>query len=297
MRTAPPTVPGMLTPNSIPRQAPVGGLSGDLGQPRAAARDDALGAASLDRSQLAGELHHEPAEPLVRHQQVRARADDADPEVLGVGPGEQLDQGIFGVRLCEVVGRPADPHGGQPRQRIVALDPVGRAHEASPTSVSARRKMSPAPIVKQHVALAQLGPERAGSLLGVGQPPHRPAAGVRRRPPRRRAARSRPREGPPAARAPGRRRGRRSRPLPRARSRTRSPAPWSASRGAAGRRRSGERGSSSRAAASAARDLGRMVGVVVVDARSRRLSLQLHSAGHSDEARKRGGAGIDVCPR
>ncbi len=55
--TAPPTVPGMLTPNSIPVSPARAATRRHRGQPRARAAQDAR-AVELDLAQLLIEFHH-----------------------------------------------------------------------------------------------------------------------------------------------------------------------------------------------------------------------------------------------
>src|ERR1700692_1089057 len=99
MRTAPPTVPGMLTPNSIPlrpqftaraltagRRAPPPHTTRQpsrsiAARARLARRRHPPAPAhhpqplALDRAQLAVQLEHEPQHALVGDEQVRPRAD------------------------------------------------------------------------------------------------------------------------------------------------------------------------------------------------------------------------------
>ena len=95
------------------------GSGGKAGAPAA----DHRGPLPLDRREVPRQLQHKPAEALIGDQQVGAGSDHADGKALLVGPPEELDQLLLGLRASEVVSRAADPDRRQARQQVVVLDP------------------------------------------------------------------------------------------------------------------------------------------------------------------------------
>src|SRR5262249_28848808 len=139
------------------------------GKARAAAADHPR-PIPLDRRQVPRQLQDEATEALVGDQQVGARADHADGEVLLIGPAEELHQLLLGLRAGEVVGRAAAADCRHPRQRIVVVDPsrLHRPPSPSATRASASLKMSPAPIVISRSPSPSLGPSARAATSALG---------------------------------------------------------------------------------------------------------------------------------
>ena len=274
MRTAPPTVPGMLTPNSMPLSPACAARADTAGRraPPAAANP---GPVEFDRAQLLVQLEDQSADARVRHQEVRPRSDDTYLDPLGGRPGQEaleVARASRGGRTARPSRRcgswsagPADSRAalragtsGMPRQARWRPGGRGLSEQRAPQRVDVAGAHHQA-----EVSLAQDG--RRGTRGRPRTSASTPPAARPRRPPRppRPGARRRP-GSPRHARAPGRPRAPpRGRRRP-AHVRTPGPARACASRGGAGTpppdgRRQRPGGGDRRG------DLGRMVRVVVVD--------------------------------
>ena len=176
----------MLTPNSSPAR------------PSAAARAEACGRRApppqirrsvlvLDPCQFSVQLHDEPADARVRHQQVRPRPRP----LLRRGRPRSAHSSRRCSRLRRV--RPAAKYSAGPPVRIVVSRASGKSRStpsgsvrhhgaltsSRSTSRSARRSTSPAPSVTSTSPSRELAREhRARASSIVGQPPDRPPAGV-----------------------------------------------------------------------------------------------------------------------
>ena len=219
MRTAPPTVPGMLTPNSRPVRPQAGRLRGRRGQPGAAPADDPP-ALALNPRQLPRELQHQPRESPRRRP-------------AGSTPTRPPRSPPVPPRPMRAARRPPAPTRAWRRSRRDRR-PRTVVSRSSGKSPSTRRARSRSPRSRR-----RRGPRRAGRCLRrrsspAGpprraappapwrqargrQPPDRSAPGSLGRRPRRPSAAYSGRVARPAPRGPDR---------PRApRSRRRSPAP------------------------------------------------------------------------
>ena len=127
MRTAPPTVPGMAQPNSMPASAASVRAPHDGGQRRAAAAAHAR-AVDLDRRERPLEPHRDAVVALVGDEQVRAEADHGDVRApprrpRRAPPASSACRG----RPREEARRAAGADRRQPRERRVGLHPGGGA--------------------------------------------------------------------------------------------------------------------------------------------------------------------------
>ena len=206
------------------------------------------------------------------------------------GPREQLLQLRARAGAGEVLGRAA---GAGPSSASSGCQRVARSTASSAAQLCGRSAPSHQPSRarrrRRRPSRTHTSPSPSTPLehrLGVGearQPVHRPSAGrVGRRLGDQQPAH--PRDAPRRARAPDRRRA----PPPRrpapARRRTRARAAPCASRGAAGRPPPAARAPRACARPQRGRDLGRVVGVVVVDLRPARG--RARAAGSAGRARK-----------
>jgi hypothetical protein len=119
----------------------------------------------------AGEPESEPRETLVGDEEVRAEADDRDRRLVLLGPGEQIDELVDGLRLREPAGGAAGPDrrvAVEPDVLLQAFGLLGHADSLSKIRPAAR-STSPAPTVTTR------SPGRAWAAT-------RPAASSSRRP-------------------------------------------------------------------------------------------------------------------
>ncbi len=175
MRTAPPTDPGTPTahdnpdhPASATRRARTGNASA---APAAhdSGRFASLGAPSVDRRQhqrgeAVAEVHHDPVEPRIRHQDVGTPPDDGDRDPRSRGATESATDDIEvggPLDLEEERGRATDPVRGQRPERVQqrravtqsfcqGIQGVARRHHSADSSRSSGSMVrSPAPRVRQ----------------------------------------------------------------------------------------------------------------------------------------------------
>ena len=115
--TAPPTVPGMASPNSRPDRPawPWPGWPPGHGQPGVGHEPR-----PVDAAPLRADHDHEPAHAGVADDQVRAAADEDQGDVARAREAHDAAQLEEVVHLREQVGRTADAHRREARQRLLA---------------------------------------------------------------------------------------------------------------------------------------------------------------------------------
>ena len=112
----------MLIPNSSPVRPQPAIFAAADGSRDAAAADDAV-AVALELGELAGELQHQAVDAGVGDQQVRPEPTTSTAMPSARRPASSSTSSRLGSRPGEQLGRAAGAHRGQPRERVVALDP------------------------------------------------------------------------------------------------------------------------------------------------------------------------------
>ena len=204
MRTAPPTVPGMLTPNSIPVSPACAARAETAGRRAPPPQRICVPSSSIVLSSLSS-FRTSPRTPPSATSRF-----DPDPTTptsnrSAAGPREQPLELAERSRAREQLGRAAGADRRQPGQRVVALDPGGqrrpwpRSVDSGPASTrlrrpaTARQRVDVAGAHRQaQVARRAASPSRNGGRRRTTAS-RRPAARRRRRPwPRRSACPSTP---------------------------------------------------------------------------------------------------------